>query len=104
MAAEDPLAKQPPAQRDDATERPREGQQRRARRPPARGHRGAYGLGPPLDDWVAKVSFAMPARRAASITLMTLWCAAVASADTISIISLEPPAAAVSSAASASTL
>ena len=38
---------------------------------------------PPADCWVAKVSRARPARRAASITLTTDWCAAVASADTI---------------------
>ena len=45
-----------------------------------------------------------PARRAASITLTTLWCAAVASAETITTRSFAPSDTAFSSAASSSTL
>ena len=94
-----------PANAADAAEEPRERQQQGASRPRpdqaaaaqsraalAAGRRAApcsrVSAALPADDWVAKVICARPARRAASITVITDWCAAVASAVMITTLSL----------------
>ena len=65
---------------------------------------GPAAAGAPLPVWAAKVMRDRPARRAASITLMTAWCVAIASAEMIRNGSLRVSVAARSARVSASTL
>src|SRR6185369_4943014 len=66
--------------------------------------RHGYRVPPWAEDWVAKVICIRPERRAASITVMTDWWGAAASALMMITLSLPALAASVSASATASTL